>query len=79
MDDADRIMQDKAALTGALASKEAQTGAQEDGTREEMAAAWATAGRTIPGALMALRMQERQPSPAGEEDLPQVACGGSYL
>jgi hypothetical protein len=59
--------------------KALQTGASDDVTPEEMAAAWATAGRTIPGALMALRMQERQPSPAGEEDLPQVACGGSYL
>jgi hypothetical protein len=68
---------DKAALAGALASKPPQTGAPDDVTPEEMAAAWATAGRTIPGALMALRIQERQPGSAAEEDLPQTACGAA--
>jgi hypothetical protein len=73
MDDAERIMQDKAALAGALASRP-----DAPATREEMAVAWATAGRTIPGALIALRMQEGQPRPT-EEDQSGFACGGSYL
>jgi hypothetical protein len=64
MDDAARIMQDKAAHAGALASRYESARGLNDPI--VMKAAYVAAGATLGGAS----------KPA---DLPQVACGGSYL
>jgi hypothetical protein len=64
MDDAARILQDKAAHASALASRYQSVSGMND--QAAMKAAYAAAGATLRGT-------------AKPSELPQVACGGSYL